>query len=91
VKFPALAEDEIQGMDTINVIGEYRDLVVDQLDDAFPRDFPLRSVLEKHLPGHELEPLFPKLESGTPSAAEKAGEHKPSEPKASEEKPSGGR
>jgi len=45
--FPELLDDETFLDDMVEVIGRYR-LILDQLDEPFPKDFVLKDVLDKH-------------------------------------------
>jgi hypothetical protein len=58
---PALLEDETTGEDLIDVIIEYRKLLA-QLDEPFPRDFPLQDVMDRYGRGQQAAAPTPTLQ-----------------------------
>jgi hypothetical protein len=92
-KYPELMENA-EAQDLIESVAHYRDLL-GQLDEPFPSDFPLWSLLDKHQKGQQIRDQV-KLLQGNDAAGEKSkekpkdetAEERPASPKdAAGEKP----
>jgi hypothetical protein len=89
-RHPGLMENS-ESRDLIQSVGRYQ-LLLDQLDEPFPRDFALTPLLELHEDGRRLLDRVKLLQrnespSGQPTEETPADSSKPAEDKPAEEKP----
>jgi hypothetical protein len=85
-KYPDLM-DNAEAQDIIESVSHYRD-VLGQLDEPFPADFPLWSLMDKHYKGQQIRDQVKLLQGRDATGEKKAEPAKESESKSSDEKPS---
>lgn len=83
-KYPELM-DNAEAQDLVDSVAHYRD-VLGQLDEPFPADFPLWTLLDKHYKGQQIRDQV-KLLQGRDGTDEKKSDEKSADEKKPDEKP----
>jgi hypothetical protein len=79
--------DNAEAQDIIESVSHYRD-VLGQLDEPFPGDFPLWSLMDKHYKGQQIRDQVKLLQGRDAADDKKPAEKKPEEKPSDESKKS---